>query len=395
MTFPNKYGGFTETHSEGEPELMPKLGTELEPEDDEFNAARLPELKPERVESRRLYFYPLPRYHEDGRFDPRARGELEAALPATEDYEDRFSKIAAPGWYAVELRRGSKIADSWALEVRPDERRIELEDDDMPLPVITPQGITGEDIALIVDRALAKQEGIFNRMFEEQKAAQQSAQKTEPVPPKQSDQFRDMLGVLKEMQQFNASSEPKRKEPPADQFKTFLEMFDRVREIQERVNLTDGVRQNGARGESKSISDRVINMFERNPVMQSRAIKTYDRLIDKLLPEDGEGDDNSMTREELQAELIEFLMEKCEANMPITFEDEQVKAFKDALPEEWDELMDSLSGVSLSLLLRNIATLSPPRSAEVLSLPHAREWVRVNLQVPAVALRKDEEISGS
>ncbi len=371
---------------------MPKLGPELEPEDDEFEAARLPELKPERVESRRLYFYPLPRYHEDGRFDPRARGELEAALPATEDYEDRFSKIAAPGWYAVELRRGSKIADSWALEVRPDERTIELEDD-MPLPVITPQGITGEDIALIVDRALAKQEAIFNRMFEEQKAAQQSAQKTEPVPPKQSDQFRDVLGVLKEMQQFNAS-EPTRKEPPADQFKTFLEMFGRVREIQELVNLTDGVRQNGARGESKSISDRVINLFERNPVMQSRAIKTYDRLINKLLPEDGEIGDDGMTREELQAELIEFLMQRCEANMPITFEDEQIKAFKEGLPEDWDELMDSLSGVSLSLLLRNMATLSPPRSAEVLSLPHAREWVRVNLQVPAVALRKDEEISG-
>ncbi len=367
---------------------MPKLGTELEPEDDEFDAARLPELKPERVESRRLYFYPLPRYHEDGRFDPRARGELEAALPATEDYEDRFSKIAAPGWYAVELRRGSRIADSWALEVRPDERTIELEDDDMPLPVITPQGITGEDIALIVDRALAKQEAIFNRMFEEQKAAQQSAQKTEPVPTKQSDQFRDMLGVLKEMQQFNASSEPTRKEPPADQFKTFLEMFDRVREIQERVNLTDGVRQNGGRGESKSIADRLLHMVERSPTIQARAVKTYDRLVNKILPEnEGEGDDE-MTAEEQQAEMLEYLTDKCEKNESITFEDPQIKYFIEAQPEIWEGFVDSLAVASVVLIINQVGKLSP-RTAEILTMPHASEWVRLNLKVPAVALRKD------
>jgi hypothetical protein len=370
---------------------MPKLGTELEPEDDEFDAEKLLELKPERVGSRRLYFYPLPRYHEDGRFDPRARGELEAALPATEDYEDRFSKIAAPGWYAVELRRGSKIADSWALEVRPDERTIELEDDDMPLPVITPQGITGEDIALIVDRALAKQEAIFNRMFEEQKAAQQAAQKTEPVPPKQSDQFRDVLGVLKEMQQFNASSsEPPRKEPPADQFKTFLSMFDQVREIQERVNLTGNVRQNGG-NEGKSFTERAFGLLERSPAIQARAAKTFDRLIDKVLPENEGGDEDGMTREEQQAELLEYVTEKCEKNEPITFEDEQIKSFSEAWPDEWDEFIDSLAAAHVSMIIRALGGLAP-RTAEVLAKPLAREWVRVNLKNPASELRAKGDV---
>jgi hypothetical protein len=109
--------------------------------------------KPENA-NLRLYFYSLPNYHADRRFDPRARGELECVLPYSEDYTTKLKKIAAPGWYAVEERIGSKISNSWAVEIRPD------------VLTIAPDGraqsnVADSNIVALVEQALEKQREMF------------------------------------------------------------------------------------------------------------------------------------------------------------------------------------------------------------------------------------------
>jgi hypothetical protein len=130
-------------------------------------------------------------------------------------------------------------------------------------------------------------------------------------------------------------------------------------------------------------------MVEHSPTIQARAVKTYDRLVNKILPGNEDEGDDEMTAEEQQAEMLEYLTDKCEKNESITFEDPQIKSFIEAQPEIWEGFVDSLAAASVVLIIHQVGKLSP-RTAEVLTMPHASEWVRLNLKVPAIALRKDD-----
>jgi hypothetical protein len=85
-------------------------------EDSEFEPPKPAKPKPTRV-----YFYPLPNYAADRRYDTRVRDSENAMmLPYTDGYLERFKQTALPGWYFVELRAGREILGGDVHEVRPE-----------------------------------------------------------------------------------------------------------------------------------------------------------------------------------------------------------------------------------------------------------------------------------
>ncbi|MGH9971995.1 MAG: hypothetical protein ACREBG_29975 [Pyrinomonadaceae bacterium] len=86
------------------------------------------EVRAEKAKPTRAYFYPLPNYASDRRYDPRSRDNENAVmLPYTDGYLERFEQMALPGWYYVELRAGNQMLGGDVHEVEPGGRSVESE----------------------------------------------------------------------------------------------------------------------------------------------------------------------------------------------------------------------------------------------------------------------------
>lgn len=342
--------------------------SELEPEDNDFDAEDRAELRPVKVEQERLYFYPLPRYHEDGRFDPRARGEMAAVLPHTDDYEMQFKKISAPGWYAVELRRGSKIADSRVLEIRPDVRTI-IPDPPQSTPVAVPQpqGMTAEDVALILDKALARQQESYDQALETIREEMQLRveARTDPRPLTPTEQLRETIKLVKELQ------------PPAqtpteaqDPFDNFMRMFDRITEMSERVNPTAG--------DPAAVNvNRAMNLIDKGLSMVPVAISKWKGRGDAQGNTSGQSIE--ITNEMLKPfePIISVIVEDMTADAPTTRAVAAVESFSRNSPEHGAQMsmVFSLSPIEL------VNMLSEETGAMYLKkLPHSIAWIENVIQ---------------
>ncbi|MGB8511132.1 MAG: hypothetical protein WCD76_22365 [Pyrinomonadaceae bacterium] len=338
---------------------------ELRPEDDEFDDEEFTELRHVKAENERLYFYPLPRYHEDNRFDPRARGEMAAVLPNSDDYETKFKKISTPGWYAVELRRGSKIADSWALEIRPDVRRIAP--DAMPSPVVAsaPQspGLGAEDIAVIVDRALARQQESFNQVLGAIREEMQTTteDRTPPRQLTQTEQLRETIKLVKELQPAATSSSQETPDP----FDNFMRMFDRITEMSERVNPAgnDPTAQN---------VHRAMNLIDKGLSMVPTAISRWRGKGSEQ--GNGNGQSIEITNEMLKPyeQIISVIVEDITADAPTTRAVAAVESFSRNNTEHGAQLsmVFALSPIDL------VNMLSEETGALYLKkLPHSIAWI--------------------
>ena len=130
--------------------------------------------------------------------------------------------------------------------------------------------------------------------------------------------------------------------------------------------------------------DRVISVFEKIPSLHSRAAKTIDRLLNRFLPDeagdDEGGDEEGMTSAERTRALLTYLMNRCAANEPVTFQDEEILSFAEAHPDEWNELVTSLALGSVRQIVDAVASpyiagdLSPTL-AVVFKLEHAPAWI--------------------
>jgi hypothetical protein len=215
--------------------MTPKSLTETEPEADQNDAEEGAYQRREKPKADRLYFYPLEHYQDDRRSDPRARGELAGVLPLTDDYEEKFARIALPGWYCVEHRHGGSIADSWVLEIEPDVRVVEAEATLMPQPH-APAG----DVEVILERMLARQREDFERRLAEQREdferqAAERAKAEENARP--LDPMRDALALLREMRAIDAELMPTPKATEkADPAENFLDQLDRFTTVAERIS---------------------------------------------------------------------------------------------------------------------------------------------------------------
>jgi hypothetical protein len=211
-------------------------------------------------EKERLSFYPLPMYEQDRRYDTYARGEEIASLPFTDDYEDKFKKIAEPGWYAVVLRVGGRIAKTFVLELPPDERTVKT---DAPIPTPETKGgeFSAQYLALLVQHVLSEQEKKFSKILEAQKEELKKTTATNGDAPQGSiaDQMKGLLGVMEQMKKLNGSDEPKRSDSTDDQFDKFLSMYDRMAEIQERVNPGGDDGTAGTVNRSMQMLERIVN----------------------------------------------------------------------------------------------------------------------------------------
>jgi hypothetical protein len=81
----------------------------------------LERVSPVPLEPTDVYFYPLPNFEQDRRFDTRSRGKSRR-LPFEDGYLSDFEKIAKPGHYYVEYRAGNQILKDpkgFVHEVRP------------------------------------------------------------------------------------------------------------------------------------------------------------------------------------------------------------------------------------------------------------------------------------
>jgi hypothetical protein len=375
---------------------MPKVPPDLDTEDDDLTTEFEPDGPPEKG-AIRLHFYELPHYHENRRFDPRARGELAGVLPFTEDYEQRFARIAAPGWYAVEERRGGKVRESWALEIRPDERRVEPA---APKATAAP-GLSAEEVAAIVARVLETQKSEFQR---EMSALREELRTREGKAAAGSTQsLRETLDLIKELREVapelvglnqSRGSEPKRS---AEEELTLAiaNRADLLGNVIERLSEVTSLARGGD-DETETTIDRALRVFGKSPALQKRALRTWDALNARIAPNGG-GDDEDEGDElddEARADaLLQWAMSKCAANEPISFDDEEVRDFREAAPEGWSDLVESLASSPVKTIITYFSGLSPLYAA-VLKHKHAPAWVNKYLRAPAVELNKKSESSG-
>jgi hypothetical protein len=100
--------------------------TDLDDESREpFTLLEAEEVRPERSRPTRVYFYPLPNYETDRRFDVRSRDHESAImLPYADGYLERFKATAQPGWYFVEMRDKQVILGGDVYQVKPTGRTL-------------------------------------------------------------------------------------------------------------------------------------------------------------------------------------------------------------------------------------------------------------------------------
>jgi hypothetical protein len=341
----------------------------------------------------RLYFYSLPNYHADRRFDPRARGELECVLPYLDDYETKLKKIAAPGWYAVEERQGSKISNSWAVEIRPDVRTI--------APDIHIQSSTADSsIVALVEQALEKQREMFAYELD---TLREELRPTEPPPPSVGSRLVERLEqvALDNMEKTLRGEQPPAKTEEAQQPRlsaedeltlTLARNSDLLPRIIER--MTNTISLGGETPPRKrSMGEQILETVKESTVLQSKAGRAFERVLNRLLPESDGGDDEDGNGDESEGDSPEeianacssYIVEKCAANEPIKFTDEPVKRFAQAVPAAWAELLEALKVAPVELVIGHFSNAEefPGWYASVLKAPHARQWVIENLINPA------------
>lgn len=369
---------------------MPKMPPETGVEDEDLDTEYEPEGAPERGAAR-LYFYELPHYHENRRFDPRARGELAGVLPYSDDFEQRFARIAAPGWYAVEERRGGKVRDSWALEIRPDERRVEP-----PAAKAPAAGATVEEVAAIVARVMEGQKSEFQRELSALREELRSSGKQGGAAS-----LRETLDTIKELREVapellglskSNGSEPRRN-PEEELTLAIANRADLLGNVIDRISSAVALTKGSGETE-ETWADRALRVFERTPALQRRALKTWDAVNYRIFPktggDDGDGDEDG---DEDDAEAVVdntllWVINKCAANEPVSFEDEEVKRFIEVAPGPWEEFVESVAAASVKQIIGHLSSMSPVYAA-VLKQKHAPAWVQQYLKVPAVALMKE------
>jgi hypothetical protein len=356
-------------------------------------------------EVERLYIYPLPRYHEDGRFDPRARGELEVALPHTDAYATKLRSIAKPGWYAVELRRGNKIADSWVVEVRPIERAIDSEPSTRAsAPAAPPAPAAAVDIAALIESALERQREMFVDELEAVREELAQSKVKDDAPETVGSRLAARLEQMAlDRMEKTLSGEDVREEKPSsnlsDEDELALRLLrgtDLLPKVVERITRTLGSGDEPT--PRRGVGDRLLDTFEGNPVLQSKAARAAERVLNRFFPEpagddDDDDDDDDSDGDDANAianECADYLMEKCAANAPVSFSDAPIKRLADNLPDVWGMIIHSLQTSSIDTFIIHFSNPEswPTWYASVLQAPHARRWITKNLAEPAKQLIK-------
>jgi hypothetical protein len=345
----------------------------------------------------RLYFYSLPNYHADRRFDPRARGELECVLPYSDDYETKLKKIAAPGWYAVEERQGSKISNSWAVEIRPDVRTI--------APDIYIQPSTADSsIVALVEQALEKQREMFAYELD---TFREGLRPIEPPSPTVGSRLMERLEqvALDNMEKTLRGEQPPAKTEEAEAQPrlsaedaltlTLAQNSDLLPRIIERMTKTLGVSE--APPHRRGVGERIFDMMEGSPILQTKAARTFDRVVNRILPDpdnsdgdDDDGDSDVDSPQEIADACSNYIVEKCAANEALKFTDEPIKRFAEEMPDGFAFLIHSLQTSPIEIFVAHFSNPDqfPSWYASVLKAPHARQWITENLVEPAKKLGK-------
>jgi hypothetical protein len=343
----------------------------------------------------RLYFYSLPNYHADRRFDARARGALECVLPYLDDYEAKLKKITSPGWYAVEERQGSKISRTWALEIRPDVRTIAPD-------ARTSVSTADLSVVALVEQALEKQRELFAYELD---ALREELRPTEPPPPTVGSRLMERLEqvALDNMEKTLRGEQPPAKTEEAkprlsaeeELTLTLAQNSDLLPRIIERMTKTLGVSE--APPHRRGVGERIFDMMEGSPVLQSKAGRTFERVVNRLLPDpdssdddDGDGDGDGDSQEEIADACSNYIVEKCAANEALKFTDEPIKRLAEEMPDGFAFLIHALQTSSIEMFVAHFSNPEefPSWYASVLKAPHAHQWITENLVEPAKKLGK-------
>jgi hypothetical protein len=315
----------------------------------------------------------------------------------------KLRSIAAPGWYAVELRRDGKIADTWTVEVRPIERSIEPEK-----PAREAAAGAPVDLAALIESALERQREMFTdeleSLREELAPVKPKVEEPESVGSRLAKRLEEI--ALERMEKTLTGEGEKEARPSSglsDEDELALRLIrgtDLLPKAFERITRTLGTGDEPT--PKRTVGDRVLDTLESSPVLQHKAGRAFERVLDRWFPQhdgdDGDGDDGS--DEEVENEIgnacSDYLMQKCAANEPVTFDDEPIKRFATELPDYWAMLLHQLKTAPIDTL---IAYFSNPEQwpewyASVLKAPHARKWLTKNLVEPAKGLDKSPSAAG-
>jgi AcrR family transcriptional regulator len=254
-------------------------------------------------------------------------------------------------------------------------------------------------MAALVERALERQREMF---ADELDALREELRPTEP-PPSVGSRLMERLEqvALDNMEKALRGEQPPVKTEEAQQPRlsaedeltlTLAHNSDLLPRIIER--MTNTISLGGETPpRTRSMGEQILETVKESTVLQSKAGRAFDRVLNRFLPEpDGGGDDedggdesDGDSPEEIANACSNYILEKCAANEPIKFTDEPVKRFAQAVPAAWAELLESLKVAPVELVIGHFSNPEefPGWYASVLKAPHAQRWIIENLINPA------------
>ncbi len=147
----------------------------------------------------------------------------------------------------------------------------------------------------------------------------------------------------------------------------------------------------------RGVGERIFDMMEGSPILQTKAARTFDRVVNRILPDpdnsdgdDDDGDSDVDSPQEIADACSNYIVEKCAANEALKFTDEPIKRFAEEMPDGFAFLIHSLQTSPIEIFVAHFSNPDqfPSWYASVLKAPHARQWITENLVEPAKKLGK-------
>jgi hypothetical protein len=302
--------------------------------------------------------------------DANTEREFLLTLPVDQDVERRIKKDYGAGSYRVEHRRGGRFVS--VTEMHFDEPpRHEAGAPESSLP---------EDLEFRIAQAV--DDVLEARRVERERAKALRPNPTGPAPRSTTaqateqvhDPVGDALRLLREFKQLERETSP----PAPTKSEPNISDDDRalmwlLKDSAMRSRITSNLFSMVGSGDGATPPPwyaHVVTELNQRPVL-------IDRLLNRFFPPkmNAENDDEEAEdTESIADKCIDYLMEKCAANEPVTLDDEPLRALAVASPSGYKDILEGLRIASAEQIMAHLSSQNDTARV-VLRVPHARAWV--------------------
>jgi hypothetical protein len=321
---------------------------------------------------------------EQGRFDPKAtHRKFVGSLPVTEDLQDKILAVFGGGEYGLLFKQNGRVKKRGRIAIAdlrrtPDghSNTFEDEDEDEDMP----------DVPSEAERRLERLENLFASLLEREATKPQPAPLPQPAPPKS---LIEQLQELQQAQQLLASLQPPAspRTVAKDDEESAMTLMLRNKELRSAVmsQLTDVLHKPD--GEPEHWASKIMGALAANPSLMNRLISTVERFAPKgngngaatpSAASDAADSDESET-DEVDGEgdgemvMLQTLAANMSVNAPIPESVALVHEYARTNPQ-YAATMGAMMYAQVEQL-EAVIVASIEGGAELIALPHARQWL--------------------